>query len=214
MRRFSGGLVKKRTRGAVRHAAALVAAAHAGRSRPRRRARRSRPTRDAVTGGAARPWSGLPRRCPERVLHCAAAERQPGRHRGRRGRPRRRSRATGRRSSSLSTGDATQADQPDQPGRSPASTTAAALVRQPAATAHSTSRCCRSNFSQRRAAARPRAVFGFDFRFLSEEYPTELGSAFNDAFIAEVDNVTAWTTAGADDPRRRTTSPRLPSASR
>jgi uncharacterized repeat protein (TIGR01451 family) len=36
----------------------------------------------------------------------------------------------------------------------------------------------------------------FDFRFLSEEYPEYVGSAFNDAFIAELDNST-WTTSGS-----------------
>ena len=37
----------------------------------------------------------------------------------------------------------------------------------------------------------------FDFRYLSEEYPEFVGSAFNDAFIAELDNST-WTTNGSD----------------
>jgi hypothetical protein len=36
----------------------------------------------------------------------------------------------------------------------------------------------------------------FDFKFLSEEYPSFVGSAFNDAFIAELDNST-WTTSGS-----------------
>jgi uncharacterized repeat protein (TIGR01451 family) len=36
----------------------------------------------------------------------------------------------------------------------------------------------------------------FNFRFLSEEFPTYVGSEFNDAFIAELDTST-WTTAGA-----------------
>ena len=37
----------------------------------------------------------------------------------------------------------------------------------------------------------------FNFRFLSEEYPTYVGSPYNDAFIAELDKNT-WTTADKD----------------
>jgi hypothetical protein len=36
----------------------------------------------------------------------------------------------------------------------------------------------------------------FDFRFLSEEFPEFVGSSFNDAFIAELDN-SNWTTEGS-----------------
>lgn len=39
-------------------------------------------------------------------------------------------------------------------------------------------------------------LVGMDFRFLSEEYPEYVGSAFNDAFIAELD-VSDWTTSGS-----------------
>jgi hypothetical protein len=37
---------------------------------------------------------------------------------------------------------------------------------------------------------------GFDFKFLSEEYPGFVGSIYNDAFIAELDNST-WSTNGS-----------------
>ncbi|GAA2460224.1 choice-of-anchor L domain-containing protein [Streptomyces macrosporus] len=37
----------------------------------------------------------------------------------------------------------------------------------------------------------------FDFQFYSEEYPEWVGSPFNDAFIAELDN-SNWTTAGSE----------------
>jgi GDSL-like Lipase/Acylhydrolase family len=39
-------------------------------------------------------------------------------------------------------------------------------------------------------------LLGMDFRFLSEEYPEFVGSAYNDAFIAEIDKST-WTTSGS-----------------
>jgi endoglucanase len=39
-------------------------------------------------------------------------------------------------------------------------------------------------------------LIGFDFKFLSEEYPTYVGTAYNDAFIAELDHST-WTTSGS-----------------
>jgi hypothetical protein len=38
---------------------------------------------------------------------------------------------------------------------------------------------------------------GFDFRFLSEEYPEYVGTEFNDAFIAELDT-SDWSTSGSD----------------
>jgi len=37
-----------------------------------------------------------------------------------------------------------------------------------------------------------------DFQFLSEEFPEYKGSAFNDAFIAELDPATPWTTSGSE----------------
>ena len=39
-------------------------------------------------------------------------------------------------------------------------------------------------------------LVGMDFRFLSEEYPEWVGTAFNDAFVAELDEST-WTTSGS-----------------
>jgi hypothetical protein len=38
-------------------------------------------------------------------------------------------------------------------------------------------------------------LLGVDFRFLSEEYPEYVGSSYNDAFLAEVDQST-WTVSG------------------
>ena len=37
----------------------------------------------------------------------------------------------------------------------------------------------------------------FDFKFLSEEFPQYVGTSFNDAFIAELDPSTPWTTSGS-----------------
>ena len=92
----------------------------------------------------------------------------------------------------LSTGDAAQADQPDQAGAFPdnddGGTTAPAGRGD---TARDTT-----------VLAIPIVVpagancLSFDFRFFSEEYPTFVGSSFNDAFIAELDAST-WTTAGS-----------------
>ena len=44
--------------------------------------------------------------------------------------------------------------------------------------------------------ANDNCLAGFDFRFLSEEYPEYVGSTYNDAFIAELDKST-WTTSGS-----------------
>lgn len=44
--------------------------------------------------------------------------------------------------------------------------------------------------------ARANCLGGLDFRFLSEEYPEWVGSSYNDAFIAELDEST-WTTRGS-----------------
>ena len=38
-------------------------------------------------------------------------------------------------------------------------------------------------------------LMGFDFKFLSEEYPEYVGQNYNDAFIAELD-ATTWTSVG------------------
>ena len=92
----------------------------------------------------------------------------------------------------LSTGNAAQADQPDQAGTFPDTSnggTAAPPGR--GDTARDVT-----------VLAIPIDVpagdncLSFDFRFFSEEYPNFVGSTFNDAFIAELDAST-WTTAGS-----------------
>ena len=47
-----------------------------------------------------------------------------------------------------------------------------------------------------RAAA---TCLSFEFRFLSEEYPDRIASAFTDAFVAELDT-SPWTTSGPTIP--------------
>lgn len=47
------------------------------------------------------------------------------------------------------------------------------------------------------APAEANCLLGVDFRFLSEEYPEWVGTKYNDAFIAELDEST-WTTDGSE----------------
>jgi hypothetical protein len=87
----------------------------------------------------------------------------------------------------LSTGDATQADQPS----GSADTNNAQTPANRGDSAHDAT-----------VLAIPITVpagancLSFDFRFLSEEYPNFVGSQFNDAFIAELDSST-WTTSSS-----------------
>jgi hypothetical protein len=94
----------------------------------------------------------------------------------------------------LSTGDATRADQPDQPGTFPSVNDGQDTpIRQGGDSAFDISEL-QINFN---AIGNVTAgCLGFDFRFLSEEYPSKLGAAYNDPFVAEGDNGVAWTTSG------------------
>jgi hypothetical protein len=94
----------------------------------------------------------------------------------------------------LSTGDSTLADQPDQPGTYPSVNDGQSQpIRLGGDSAFDVSEL-QINFN---AIGNVTAgCLGFDFRFLSEEYPSRLGAAFNDAFVAEGDNGAAWTTSG------------------
>ena len=92
----------------------------------------------------------------------------------------------------LSTGNAAQADQPDQAGAFPDNPDGGETAPDGRGdTARDVT-----------VLAIPIVVpagancLSFDFRFFSEEYPTFVGSSFNDAFIAELDAST-WTTAGS-----------------
>jgi hypothetical protein len=90
----------------------------------------------------------------------------------------------------LTSGDATQADQPDG---NDSSSDGGALVTQPdrgnTALDVSTLKIPFNVPAGSNCAS-------FDFRFLSEEYPEFITSQYNDAFIAELD-ATTWTTNGA-----------------
>jgi hypothetical protein len=96
----------------------------------------------------------------------------------------------------LSTGDATQADQADQPGAFPSFDYLGATPRSRGDSAFDVSSF---DLTFNSAAGGPvTGCFGFDFRFLSEEYPTRLASPFTDTLVAEVDNATAWSAVGGE----------------
>ena len=93
----------------------------------------------------------------------------------------------------MSTGNAAQADSPGQPGIFPDANDAGPLFAERGDAAHDLT-VLQIPFTTP-AGAGP-SCLSFDFRFLSEEYPTRLASAFNDAFIAELDT-SSWTTSGS-----------------
>jgi hypothetical protein len=95
----------------------------------------------------------------------------------------------------MSTGDATQADDPDRPGTFPDANNGGSALpeRGPNSTARDVTVLQIPFISPSRVQP---SCLSFDFRFLSEEYPARLGSPFNDAFVAEMD-ATTWTTSGS-----------------
>ena len=94
----------------------------------------------------------------------------------------------------LSTGDATRADRPDQPGTFPSVDDGQDQpIRQGGDSGFDIGEL-QINFNS--IGNQLAGCLGFDFRFLSEEYPSKLGAAYNDAFVAEGDNGVAWTTSG------------------
>jgi hypothetical protein len=92
----------------------------------------------------------------------------------------------------LSTGNAEAADRPDQLDPFPSVDDGGRPVRVRLQGLDTT--VLRIPFNQPGAAAPVPACLTFDFRFLSEEYPSRLESAFNDFFVAELDSST-WNTA-------------------
>jgi hypothetical protein len=95
----------------------------------------------------------------------------------------------------MSTGDATQADAPDRPGTFPDAHDGGPALseRGPSSTAHDVTVLQIPFVAPAGAGA---SCLSFDLRFLSEEYPSRLASAFNDAFVAEMD-ATTWTATGS-----------------
>jgi hypothetical protein len=95
----------------------------------------------------------------------------------------------------MSTGDATQADAPDRPGTFPDSDDGGPALseRGPNSTARDVTVLEIPFVTPAGAGA---SCLSFDLRFLSEEYPSRLASAFDDAFVAEMD-ATTWTSTGS-----------------
>jgi hypothetical protein len=191
MHRFSGGPIARRTRGAVAPGAALVAAgllAVASAPAGAVIAPTSDPqaARAAVVGpGIATlvqtPFLTLPPQGTPAGVGDASSGLTPF--------PR-----DGSSYLVLSTGDATQADKPDQPGTFPSFDDAGPTPRSRGDSAFDVS-IFELTFGSA-AGGNVTGCFGFDFRFLSEEYPTRLGSPFTDTLVAEVDNATAWMATG------------------
>ena len=213
MHRFAGGLIASAS-GGLSPPGLRSGRRGCWRWRPRPRARRSR--RRATPEQPARRRGARPRSAAFRPASRARAGRQlppTGNTVGTGDATAAscRSRVDGTSYLVLSTGDATQADQADRPGASPASTTSGPRARE----AQRGSRRDAASISFNSRRRRPRhGLLRFDFRFLSEEYPARLGSPFTDTFVAEVDSATAWSAVGRRRSRRRTTSPRSPAASR
>ncbi len=96
----------------------------------------------------------------------------------------------------LSTGDATAADDPDQAVPFPNFDDGGGLIRDRGDTALDVTAMQINYASARSAAGGPvDACLSFDYRFLSEEYPSRLSSPYADAFIAESLG-SSWTTMG------------------
>jgi hypothetical protein len=94
----------------------------------------------------------------------------------------------------LSTGDATLADRPDQPGTFPSVGDGQDQpIRQGGDSGFDISEL-QIDFNS--IGNQLAGCLGFDFRFLSEEYPSKLGAPYNDAVVAEGDNGVGWTTSG------------------
>ncbi len=192
MRRCSGALVSRRSRGAVAPAAAFVAAAWlAAAAAPASAA--ITPTRDALTAANAAVVAGFPLDpqgpafllAPPSGNPVAVADAASGLP----GFPR-----NGTTFLVLSTGDATRANQPDQPGTFPSVDDGQDKpIRQGGDSGFDVSELQIVFNSVGNQLA---GCLGFDFRFLSEEYPSKLGAAYNDPFIAEGDNGVGWTTSG------------------
>jgi hypothetical protein len=196
MHRFSGGLIARRTRGAVAAGAALVAAGLLAAA--------AAPAGATITPVAHDTQGAL------QAVQAAAA---PGFTVGGQGAffvPAAPGNSVGIGTTGVpgfprdgttylvvSTGDATQGDRPDQAGVFPSVDDGGQPVRDRGDTAlDATIIQTGFNVPLSPAGAPLATCLSFDVRFLSEEYPGRIGSAFTDAFIAELDT-SPWTTSGS-----------------
>jgi hypothetical protein len=191
MHRFSGGLIARRTRGAVAAGAALVAAGLLAAAAAPAGAVIA-PTRDATiaSNAAVGPGFTVPPQTPPNFPMLPTTGNPVGTNDPKTPLP-----AFPRDGLTflvLSTGDAAQADRPDQLDPFPSVDDAGRLVAGRLQAFDTT--VLRIPFNQPGAAAPVPGCLSFDFRFLSEEYPARLGNAFNDFFVAELDSST-WNTA-------------------
>jgi hypothetical protein len=192
MRRFCGGLVAKRTRGPIAHGAALVAAGLLAAAATAPAGATITPTRDAAAAAGAIVGPGVTVTPQSTFLTVPPQENPVGVADALSGLtpfPR-----NGASYLVLSTGDATRADQPDQPGTFPSVDDGGSTPRSRGDSAFDVSILELSFGSV--AGGPVTGCFGFDFRFLSEEYPSRLASPYTDTLVAEVDNATAWSAVG------------------
>jgi hypothetical protein len=193
MRRFSGGVVARRTRRAIAPGAALVAAGLLAAAAAPAGAVIT-PTRNATTAAnaAVGPGFTLSSQIPPGFQQPLPPNGNPVGTND----PKTPLLAFPRDGLTflvLSTGDAVQADQPDQSGAFPSVDDLGQPFRGRGANAFDTT-VLGIPFILPGAAAPMPGCLSFDFRFLSEEYPSLVGNAFNDFFVAELDT-TSWNTS-------------------
>jgi hypothetical protein len=205
MRRISGGLVARRTRGAIAPGAALVAAGLLAAAAPAGAVITPIPTPHTSAGAAGAVRVAVD---PTKFSTVGSAIFYTGASKMLSVPPGGNPVGTGDAGPSpfpldngaflvMSTGDATQADDADLPGVFPDVSDLGPVLSERGTAARDLTVLQIPFTSPQGASGGPLpACLSFDFRFLSEEYPTRLGNAFNDAFVAELDSST-WSTSGS-----------------